>query len=288
MNAAIASGPRPCDAGSFTTSSPPRARARGTRACAARAGRGRSAPARPPRECTPLSRKQTLSATSRANPISCVAMIIVMPDVGELADETQHVGHELRVERARDLVEQHQLRLHRECAHDRHALLLPAAQPVGILVGLLLEPDASEQLACAALRVVARDAARLARREHHVLQHRHVRKEVVRLEDDADLLAQRVHVDLVVRDPLPVDDDLSFLDALEHVEAAQQRRLARARRADQADDVVLDDVERDLLQHLQVAEPLRDGLHLHEGRCGVAVAAQKACARSRRSRCATR
>src|SRR5579862_1837108 len=48
--------------------------------------------------------------------------------VGELAHECKHLGHELRVERARDLVEQHLLRLHRERASDRDALLLAAAQ----------------------------------------------------------------------------------------------------------------------------------------------------------------
>ena len=101
-----------------------------------------------------------------------------------------------------------------------------------------------EQVARDRLGLVARHAAHLPRREHHVLQHRHVREEVVRLEDDADLPAQRVHVDLAVREALAVDDDLALLDALEHVEAAKQRRLPRARRADQADDVVLVDVER--------------------------------------------
>ena len=78
-----------------------------------------------------------------------------------------------------------------------------------------------------------------------------MREEVVGLEDDADLLAQRVDVDLVVGDALAVDDDLALLDALEQVEAAQERRLAGAGRADQADDVVLGDVEVDLVEHLQ-------------------------------------
>ena len=47
------------------------------------------------------------------------------------------------------------------------------------------------------------------------------------------------------------------VDVLEQVEAAEQRRLARAGRADQADDVVLGDVEVDAVQDFEVAEALR-------------------------------
>src|SRR5262245_3766930 len=48
----------------------------------------------------------------------------------ELADHLEHLGDELRIERARDLVEQHQLGLHSERADDRGALLLSAREPV--------------------------------------------------------------------------------------------------------------------------------------------------------------
>src|SRR5437763_3471757 len=48
--------------------------------------------------------------------------------VRELADEIQDLADELRVERARDLVEQHQLRAHREGARDRDPLLLAAGE----------------------------------------------------------------------------------------------------------------------------------------------------------------
>ncbi len=67
------------------------------------------------------------------------------PAGGELADHVEHLGDELRVERARDLVEQQQLGLHRERPHDRDALLLAAREPVGVLVALVGEPEAVEQ-----------------------------------------------------------------------------------------------------------------------------------------------
>ena len=63
---------------------------------------------------------------SRAKPISWVAMSIVMPDLGQAADDVEHLGHELRVERAGDLVEEQQVRLHGQGPHDGDALLLAA------------------------------------------------------------------------------------------------------------------------------------------------------------------
>src|SRR6266542_2694143 len=60
----------------------------------------------------------------------------------ELAYDLEHLRDELGVERARHLVEEHQLRAHRESAHDRHALLLAAREPVGIIAGLVPETEA--------------------------------------------------------------------------------------------------------------------------------------------------
>ena len=57
----------------------------------------------------------------------------------------EHLGDELGIERARDLVEQQHARLHRERPHDGDPLLLAARQPVGILVRLVGEADALEE-----------------------------------------------------------------------------------------------------------------------------------------------
>ena len=64
----------------------------------------------PPPGSGPASRKQTRFAMSRAKPISWVAMSIVMPARGELADDVEHLGDQLRVERARHLVEEQEVR----------------------------------------------------------------------------------------------------------------------------------------------------------------------------------
>ena len=85
-----------------------------------------------------------------------------------------------------------------------------------------------------------------------------VREEVVRLEHDPDLAADAVDVDAARGDLLAVDDDPAGVDPLEQVDAAEQRRLARARRADQAHDLVLRDREVDPAQDLVPAERLAD------------------------------
>ena len=71
---------------------------------------------------------------------------------------------------------------------------------------------------------------------------------------------------------------------LEQVDAAKERRLARARGADQADDLVQVDRQVDSVQDLEIAEALRDALERDEVRV---VARHNACARSRCSRSLT-
>ena len=178
------------------------------------------------------------------------------PACRELADHAQHLRDELRIERARHLVQQHHRRLERERAHDCDPLLLAAREPVGVVVALVGEPEAVEQLGRLRLGLAPRRAERLARPERHILEHAHVREEVVGLEDDPDPASDPVHVDAACRDLLAVDHDPAGVDRLEQVDAAQQRRLAGAGGADQADDLVLGDVEVDPAQHLVLAERL--------------------------------
>ena len=64
---------------------------------------------------------------------------------GELPDDFEHLCDELGVERARHLVEQHQLRLHRKRADDRDPLLLAAREAVGVVVPLVGEAEAGQE-----------------------------------------------------------------------------------------------------------------------------------------------
>jgi hypothetical protein len=58
------------------------------------------------------------------------------PIRSELLHDAQNLTSELRVERRRDLVEQHQLGLHGKAAGNCHALLLPAGELLRIAVHL--------------------------------------------------------------------------------------------------------------------------------------------------------
>ena len=64
---------------------------------------------------------------------------------GQFADDVEHLGDELGVERARDLVEEQQVGLHRQRPDDRHALLLAAGQPVRVLGDLVGQAEALQQ-----------------------------------------------------------------------------------------------------------------------------------------------
>ena len=73
------------------------------------------------------------------------------PLLRELSHHVEHLLDQLRVEGARHLVEQHQLRPHRQRPGDRHPLLLPAGEPRRVLVDLVGEADPLQK------RVTARD-----------------------------------------------------------------------------------------------------------------------------------
>ena len=70
-----------------------------------------------------------------------------MPVFGERAHHVEHLADELGVERGGRLVEEHELRVHRQGARDRHALLLPARELGRIGRHLVSEADPVEQLA---------------------------------------------------------------------------------------------------------------------------------------------
>ena len=107
----------------------------------------------------------------------------------ELLHHGEHLADELGVERRGRLVEQHQLRLHRQRARDRHALLLAARElaRVGVeLVGRARRASSSSRR----LRARRARARRLLTRigaHGDVLERRHVREQVEVLEDHADL-----------------------------------------------------------------------------------------------------
>src|SRR5690606_10773882 len=61
------------------------------------------------------------------------------------------------------------------------------------------------------------------------------------------------------------EPDVAVVDLLEEVDRAQERRLARARGADQRDDLVGAHVEVDAVEHDVLAEGLADTAHAQQG-----------------------
>ena len=70
---------------------------------------------------------------------------------------------------------------------------------------------------------------------------------------------------LAVADQLAVDGQPAGVDLLQVVDAPQERGLAGAGRADQADDLARGDLQVDALEHLERAEGLVDAFGLHHG-----------------------
>ncbi len=184
---------------------------------------------------------------------------------GELADRVEHLRDEHRVERARHLVQEEDVRLHRKRPHDRDALLLAPGKPIGVLVGLVLEAEPLEEPSRPVLSIPLPHAEHLGRRQGHVAQDRHVGEEVEGLEDDPDPPADGVDVDVPVGNLSPFDPDATLVDVLEQVDAPQEGRLPGATRTDQTDDLVVRDLEVDPAQHLQVIEGLPEPLDTERG-----------------------
>ena len=99
-----------------------------------------------------------------------------------------------------------------------------------------------------------------SRAECDVLEDRHVREQVERLEDHPHFAADLLDVANVVAHLDTVNDDPAAVVLLQPVDAADERGLSGAGRADDDDDFLLPDVEIDVLERLEVAEHLVDVL----------------------------
>src|SRR5690606_2960795 len=98
--------------------------------------------------------------------------------------------------------------------------------------------------------------AHLQRRQRDVLQHRHMRVEVELLEDHADLGTELGPIHRPVGDVHAVDDDRALLDQLEPVDATDERALAGAAGSADHYHFASLNVQVDVLQDVQLAEPL--------------------------------
>jgi hypothetical protein len=104
--------------------------------------------------------------------------------------------------------------------------------------------------------VPLRHALHLHRRQHAVLQHGQVGKQVEVLKHHADLAADGVDAADVAGEQHAVDNDVAALEVLQPVDAAQHGGLAGAGRAADDDALAAGDGQVDVGQHVELAVPL--------------------------------
>ena len=152
--------------------------------------------------------------------------------------EDLHLLAELQVERAERLVEEQHLRPVDDRARERDALALAARELHRLAAAVAVEAHHPQHLARPGeRRVAARDALHL-QAVADVLGDRHVREERVVLEDRVDVARVR----RAARDVLAAERDAAGVGLLEAGDHAQRRRLARARRAEQREELAVGDV----------------------------------------------
>ncbi len=205
---------------------------------------------------SPKSMNTTRSATSRANPISWVTHSMVMPSRAKsfMTFKTSLIisGSSAEVGSSKSMMS----RLHGQGPGDGHALLLAAGEFGGVFVGLLVDAHPFEQGHGDFLGLGPGDLFDLHGGQGDVFYDREVGVEVELLEDDADVGAQFVDVDVVAVNVLAVDEDMALLVFLQAVHTPDQGGFPGSGRA--TDDQHLARVHGlgDALEHVEVAVPL--------------------------------
>src|SRR5712664_1300737 len=187
---------------------------------------------------------------------------------GKLLHDREHFTDQFGIERTRRLVEQHQHRLHRQRASNRHPLLLPARELRGLSIGFRRQSDAPQKLHVLRPRVLPLAALDLHWTFGDIFQRRLMREEIESLKYHAGL--QALPRDLLrgqaMQSPalfaqaqqLAIQPDAAAVDGRQLIDTTQKRCLARSRRPDQAKHLALPDVQRDPLERLKLPESLAD------------------------------
>ena len=189
----------------------------------------------------------------------------------ELAHDLEHLAHDLGVECRSRLVEQHDLRIHAQGACDGYALFLTTGQAAHGGVRELFESHARQMLHRNFFSLGLAHLFEHDGRKRAVVEHVHVVEQVKALEHHADVLAEFIDIAALGRKVLAVEPDVARVRGLEQIEAAQEGRLARARGADNGDDLAGVNGQVDALEYLERAEALAQALNADErliGLCG--------------------
>jgi cysteine synthase A len=204
--------------------------------------------------------------------------------LGKIDHGVEHLLDHFGIQRRGRLVEQHDLRVHGQSARDRDALLLAARQLAWKFMRLLRNFHAFQVFHRRRFGIFPRNMAHPDRGQRTVLQHGQMRKQIEALEHHADFAPHLVDVPQTGPEFDAVDDDPAFLKFLQRIDAADQRRFARTRRAANHDAFALCHIEVDVAQHMKVAKPLVQRRDADNRICGHGHFTQpRRCAFSRRS-----
>ena len=179
--------------------------------------------------------------------------------VVDFAEPLAELLANLRVESTEGLVEEEDARLDREGAGEGDALALAAGELLGVALVEAGKLDEVEELHRAPADLLARRPG-LSRTnlepERDVLEHRHVAKERIGLEDEADVAI--LHG--LGRCVLVAKEDAAGGRRLEAGDETQERRLPRARGAEEGDQLAGLDAHRNVVERRVAAEFLADVL----------------------------
>src|SRR5687767_623852 len=187
--------------------------------------------------------------------------------VAESQQKVAERRHLLVAQAAGRLVEQQQPRLRDECPRELDALQRRVREPGRDVFRQMTEVDELESVVSAAPAIGLAEPARArVRADEDVLEHRHPGEERDVLERPCDAAAD----DLVWGEPqqiFAVVENRAGIRLVESRDDVEGRRLARAVRADQAEDLTLGDVERDVVEgddSPEAASEVLDGEQRHE------------------------
>ena len=164
------------------------------------------------------------------------------------------------VEGAGGLVAEQHLGVAGEGAGDGDALLLTAGELRGVVVGLVGQSDDLEQLLHALVGLCAGHAGQLEG-VAHIAGDGLLHQQIELLKDHGDLLAQLAQLLAVhFEDAFAVDEDIAGGRGFEAVHAADQRGLASAAEADDAEDFALLDLQADVFDGVELLAVGVEGL----------------------------
>jgi len=169
-----------------------------------------------------------------------------------LGDQRARLALRDRIESGERLVHQQVRVAAQQLLEDRDAMALAAGELGGPGIGFVAETEAIEHRARLRRRIVAVEP-RAPRGHDEIAEHAPMREQRIALEHDADLAGFGGRT---------IDEHASTRRRIESSDHAKQRRLADARRTEEADDLTLIgdvgaddvlDVDGDVAQHERVA-----------------------------------